>query len=100
MCCKFTVTAKLISCNTFGIFPRIKYRQGYEYSPVFLVPVFLRISSLVFPFQARIVSFATMRAASQIRHIGLENLKNYGNSFSNWRAQKRCADIDIAPLNS
>jgi hypothetical protein len=66
---------------------------------VFPVPVFLRISSLVLPFPAGIVSFATMRAVSQIRHIGLENLKIYGSSFSSSRAQKRCADIDIAPLN-
>ena len=33
-------------------------------------------------------------SASQIRHIGLENLKNYCRSFSSSRAQKRCAPGD------
>ena len=37
-------------------------------------------------------------SASRIRHIGLENLKNYCRSFSSSRAQKRCALGDTAPL--
>jgi hypothetical protein len=37
-------------------------------------------------------------SASRIRHIGLENLKNYCRSFSSSRAQKRCAPGDTAPL--
>ena len=35
----------------------------------------------------------------RIRHIGLENLKNYCRSFSSSRAQKRCAPGDTAPLS-
>ena len=38
-------------------------------------------------------------SASRIRHIGLENLKNYCRSFSSSRAQKRCAPGDTAPLS-
>jgi hypothetical protein len=37
-------------------------------------------------------------SASRIRHIGLENLKNYCRSFSSLRAKKRCAPGDAAPL--
>ena len=38
-------------------------------------------------------------SALGIRHIGLENLKNYSRSFSSSHSQKRCAPGDIAPLN-
>ena len=64
------------------------------------VPVFLRISSVVLYFSARILSFTAMRVSSRVRHIGLANLKNCGSSFSSWRAQKWCADIDTAAFNS